>query len=306
MKKTTFDFYTGLTAGTADVIVNHPLWSIKTLNQSGYNPNALIKIITKNPFLLYTGVGVNIFSNLPLTAIRVGVSSLLEKTTYSYSSDHSKPPTFFSSFLAGGISSLFGSPIEFMLTLKLKNATYKAKGIHTNLNTEGNFYHVSKHIISEYGFKTVFKGIQTVAIRDAIYTVGFITAAPYLKSITLNEGNDSMLNSNIVTYGLLGFAFSFLNHPFDTIKTTQHSLKSDSLLINGATDGKFLDSCKKIVAEHGIKGFYSGWLPRSISYGLAFIVKATVIEKMNDYYDAHYLDNCGKETNLLGDSTEND
>lgn len=305
-KKTFWNFFTGSVAGIGDVVSTHPIWNIKTLIQTGHNFNDISKMVVQKPSLLYNGVITNMSTTLPITTVRVGFSYVFEEIANSYlPNNNNQYINFFSSFSAGSISSFLSSPIELIRTTKLRNEIYKIKDISTNLHNGANAYNITKSMITEGGITSIFKGVQTVSIRDGLYTAGFITGARYLKSL-FSDCTEYPVVNNTSAYITAGFLTSLINHPFDTIKTNQHLLCADSFLLNSPVKSSFLAVCKKIVVEKGCCGFYAGFPMRLLDYCITFIVKASIIEGMENHYNSYFANNDELKKDLLGNHPNDD
>lgn len=302
--KTYWDFITGLTAGTADVLTTHPIWNTKTLMQSGYTFSNINKFVLKNPLILYNGVTTSMVNAIPLTTMRVVCSNALEGTAKNYVPEVYTPYVgFVSAFVVGGVSSFLSNPLDLARTIKLKNAVYNTQNISTNFNTEISVSSIIKISIKDFGKTSIFSGVGSLATRDAIYTAGFLPGARFLKK-SFNELTDyDALNSGCA-YITAGILTSFINHPFDTIKTTQHFMNAESFLLSKPVQNTFWSACKKIISEKGVLGFYTGFPVRAVDHIVAFIVKATIISKMDDYYASNFHDQVEKK--LVGDNNVED
>ena len=62
----------------------------------------------------------------------------------------------------------------------------------------------------------------------------------------------------------------------------QHLSQSESYLIGSSETGSFSEACKKIYNTDGLKGFYKGYAARGTRLSVGLIIKATIIEKMDD------------------------
>ncbi len=272
---------TGVAAGTADVLVTHPLWTVKTLGQDGNSFKQISSLVKRSPFILYNGVTANSVTMIPLTVIRVSLSATLDEQFSKYNSVSFPYVSFVTSFISGSISSFFGSPTELIRTIKLKNAVYSLNKLNTKLKTtETSFKSIYKFILEKESFAGIFKGAPTVAVRDGIYTAAFFTGAPYLKKMITDEHPDHPVLATLLSYTIASLMASFTNHPFDTIKTVQHSMKAESLLLESKLSGNFLDAVKKIFVEQGMSGFYVGYPARAVRFWLGLIIKASVLSKM--------------------------
>lgn len=275
------DLVTGSISGAADVLATHPLWTIKTLSQNNMTSPQIFKLVKSNPLILYNGVAANALTMLPLTTIRIALSSAFEKAF------DSKSPylELMSSFTAGSISSIFSAPTELGRTVKLKSAVFSKSNLSLNFKTE-NTYNIIKDIYNTEGIKKAFTGYMSVASRDGIYTAAFFTGAPLLKEITEPYFNNKVAQT-LFSYSAASIFASFINHPFDTIKTVQHSLFAENWQLNTTHQYDPISVCKKIYQKEGVSGFFKGYLPRGNRFLIGLIIKASIIEKMTEYWDSY-------------------
>lgn len=70
-------------------------------------------------------------------------------------------------------------------------------------------------------------------------------------------------------------------------------------MIGSSEPGSFSEACKKIYNTDGLKGFYKGYAARGTRLSVGLIIKATIIEKMDEYWSKHNENDCGNNTNSL-------
>ena len=152
-------FTTGVLAGTLEVTINHPLWVLKARIQSGQEPRWALKGA-------YRGLIGNIGSMVPLIALRLSLGTTFQH--YFYDQNNNSDKARILSGLAGGsITSLIGSPIEFM---RIKQ-----------LNSNTNLFSTTQTYIQQNNVNSLFKGLCATAIRDSLYTCGFFALSPIFK-----------------------------------------------------------------------------------------------------------------------------
>jgi len=273
------DLLTGCVAGVSDVLATHPLWTIKTLTQNKLTSPQILKLVKDNPFIIYNGVNANMLTMIPITTTRVLLSSLFEK----YLDQDSPSLNLLSSGVAGGISSLFGSPTELARTIKLKSAVFKKDGLSLH-HESTSAYKIMKEVYHTEGINKIFTGYASVAARDSIYTAAFFSGAPILKNY-LDPYFNNPIAKTLVSFSLASLSASFINHPFDTIKTVQHSLFAENWQLGSNHMYGFSDACKKIFETGGIKGFFAGYSPRGARFLIGLTIKASVIEMMDKYWE---------------------
>lgn len=276
------NYLTGLATALSDVLFTHPLWTIKTLQQQGMNTRTILQSFSTKPLLAYNGVTSNVLTMIPLTTTRVFLSSELEKWLYHTNDKPSEKSLFLSSFIAGSISSAFGSPTELVRTIALKQATLAMENQHYKA-TSSNFFHIGYDLVRTQGIRTIGNAVMTVAIRDGLYTSAFFTGAPLLKEKLSPFIENNVLNS-LISYSVASTLASLGNHPFDTIKTLQHSATACKYLSIGNEKNDFISVSKKIIEKDGITGFWKGYPPRGLRFLIGLIVKANCIEILNNYW----------------------
>ena len=151
---------TGCAAGLVDVVVNHPLWAIKFMQQTTGE-------VSYHPRALYRGMISNTVTMIPLTTMRVSMSSLFQKEIYKEKHEKSLPAMMTASFFGGVFPALLGGPFELIRALEHHNKTSLRDTYYSFLKTRG----ISK----------IFIGTPGIAMRDGIYTCGFSAIAPMIK-----------------------------------------------------------------------------------------------------------------------------
>jgi len=289
----TQNFITGVLAGISDVAITHPLWTLQILRQDGLSAQNILGIVKKDPVVLYKGALQNAGALVPLTAIRILLSSTFEN--YADKNSINEPGILTklgSSFLAGGVSSLISSPTELIRTIKVKSSVLQ------HATASENFFNIANHYVQKEGVLNLFKGVPTVAIRDGLYTAAFFGGPQIVKEI-INPYFKNPIASTLVSFSFTSIIASFVNTPFDTIKTAQHLSQSESYLIGSSETGSFSEACKKIYNTDGLKGFYKGYAARGTRLSVGLIIKASIIEKMDEYWSKHNENDCGNNTNSL-------
>lgn len=227
--------------GGTEVLVNHPLWSLKTLKQSGRN-------LTLNPRILYIGLPANAASMIPGTAIQVSIFESVKHQFFKQRAMDSKEG-FSLAFLAGAVSALVTGPTELLMTRQsLLNAS---------------FLRASTVLYRDWGLKGFYPGFTGQAIRDGFYAAFFLAATPKIQTTIkpwISDNKQNMLASGICS-GLLAFFFS---QPADTIKTLQQS---------GLSNGGFARTAMDIYRQNGCPGFFTGgsWRALRVTSGVTLI-----------------------------------
>lgn len=278
----TQDTITGCVTGIADVLSTHPLWTLKTLTQDGLKTKGIVQLLRTNPLIFYNGVFAHSMSMIPITTVRVFLSSTFEK----FLGDRNTPTMhLLSTGIAGGLSSLISTPTELGRTIKLKSTTLQKEG-HILAHSFSDTSQIMKKVWQTEGHIRLLNGYSSIASRDGIYTAAFFSGAKLFKKV-INPYIENEIVKSIVAYSTVSIFASFINHPFDVIKTRQHvafatywQLKKTNLSESG-----FLKATKALYREKGVSGFWLGYQARGMRFLIGLIVKASVLEQMEYFWD---------------------
>lgn len=143
--------------------------------------------------------------------------------------------TLVAGMTAGMSSGLLGGPLELMMIQQQR------KG--------GSFAVRARDI----GVKRMYKGLFATAMREGMWTVGYMSLPPVLRGRLLEAQPDMNPESARVVSSMAAALVSCLaSHPFDTVKTC---MQGD---IEGATYKGTASSFRIVYAEGGIPAFYRG------------------------------------------------
>lgn len=242
---------TGSIAGGTEVLVDHPLWTVKTLIQSN-------QALTFNPRTLYRGILPNAASMIPITATQVTLNSGFQKL-FSSSNDLSLFARLASAFFAGMGAAFIACPTEMVMTHQGK--------------TKKNFLATSQSLTNQYSYKTLFAGLGATAMRDGMFTVCFLALTPWLKQ-QMSPWFANGYASSLLAGMSAGIVATATSHGFDTVKTLQQT----GDLANPDT---MIKTAKKLYAEAGMYGFFKGAIPRGTRVMSAVTIMGMVNEKMD-------------------------
>jgi len=173
-------------AGSVQTIIGHPFDTLKTLVQVNSNKSTkyVYKNLIKNKgfFFLYKGFVPPLIGGC--------IQNSFMFSTEHYFNKLLKNNSFYSGFIAGGITSCIISPIEL---------------IKCNLQVNKN--QTIKNIIIN---KNIFRGFQTTFIRDSFGLGIYFSSYKYLQ----NHFDNPLINGGIA--GSLSWIYSY---PIDVIKT---------------------------------------------------------------------------------------
>jgi hypothetical protein len=243
--------FIGSIAGAVEVLADHPLWTIKTRLQQG-------KSFTLNPSVLYRGMLPNIASMAPITALQVGLDSLVRKVLFK-DADLSDKQRMASAFIAGVGSSLVSCPTEMIMT---RQGTMVS-----------SFYTAANYLYQSGGLRWVYQGLPATALREGGFTMFFLAGIPMLKSKVMPYCPNDAVATLCSGIGA-GVGATLASQAFDTIKTVQQTATSPIKAVEAVTN---------IYSTHGVYGFFKGSIPRGARVVSAVTIMGAVKEKLEEY-----------------------
>lgn len=248
-------FLAGSIAGTAEVLITHPLWTIKIRMQCGDS-------FTLNPRILYRSAFYNAVSLVPSIALQVGINRLIQKNVFNDVEKTSKTQQVFSAFASGIGSTLIRCPTELVMT---------QRRIHNK-----KFIVTANDLLKEKGIKVLYTGFTAIAIRSGAFATSFLVAMPTLKSKIINYGIQEPVAS--VSAGLIsGVTSAILTQAFDTVNAYQQSRAHENSF-------SMIESVKKICGQRNFLPLFKGGGTRALQVASATSVIGFVNEKMNTYF----------------------
>lgn len=227
-------FAVGGIAGALDAAINHPLWTTKMRMQM----NAQLSF---NPQILYQGVSMRIASKIPITAIQVGVDTLLYPHLSTYDTLSPEAHRYISAFSAGACSALVYTPLEMAITQMEQKQASPIETLSTLAKTRGML--------------SIYTGFFLAAIREGGFALSFLAAYPALKtqfSAQRKEAQSEKI-STLLAGVSAGALTAFFTHPADTARAAmQQSEKPKSIL----------KTTQDLYQNHGVMGFFKGVTPR--------------------------------------------
>jgi hypothetical protein len=256
----------GVVGGTVETVINMPVLTAKFCLQEG-------RPFPKSFGGFYVGTAMQAGNVAPITALQMVANGVYEK--YIFGATESKPlndvQKIGCSCLAGASSALLYSPVDLTMIQQQKLGMGPGATI--------------SHIMSTHGATTMLRGVTSMAVREALYTAGYLGLAPVVcaRMAAMPGRADSHLTNTIGSSILAGTLAAMVTHPVDTAKT---KVQAD---VEGKVFKSALTTMPKIWAEEGIKGFYRGGLCRTIRTCVAFMVvsalrEAMIVYKTNQLY----------------------
>ncbi len=252
--------------GFTEVMVNHPLWSIKTRMQ-GHRP------FTLNLEKLYRGVRFAAISKVPLTSTQIGMNQFIKKNFFSDNQELSSTQRILSSFAAGVTSSIFCCPTDMILSNIKKDEVSAIK--------------TTARLYSQGGVRKLYTGLLATMIREGFYVTFFLAVTPLLKK-KMEPFYESNIMASILAGIASGIGAAITSQPADTIKTVQQrALESKD----------FPDTFKFIYASHGASGLFKGFFPRCMRVISGVTLLGVMNSKVTDMLcnDSYIGSNARKE-----------
>jgi hypothetical protein len=201
--------------------------------------------ISFNPSVMYRGVGANCINMGSCTMIQFAVGGRLKQAVIA--NDVKNPTRHLTlaeemscGVIAGSISATVGSPLELVMIQQQRHGG-------STMATLKNIWTPNK--------STITRGFTGAAIREALWTCGYLSIPPVVRRTLMETYPDTFPTNNTarVPAALLGGLFAcYLTHPFDTIKTC---MQGD---IERKVYGTFSQTAAKIWTDSSLPGFYRG------------------------------------------------
>ncbi|KAI0513783.1 hypothetical protein KFK09_009813 [Dendrobium nobile] len=249
----------GALAGTLVTLCLHPVDTVKTIiqaNEMGQKSfyRVLRRIISQHGIVgLYRGIGSNITSSAPISAIYTFTyesvkCSLLPLLPNEYHS--------FAHCIAGGCSSIATS---FVFT--------PSERIKQQMQVSSQYQNCWKALIGclqKGGIPSLYAGWGAVLCRNIPHSIIKFYTYESLKQIFSSVYPDSNLQTfhTLVCGGLAGSTAALFTTPFDVVKTRLQIQPPGSI---GKYHGVF-HALQEIAKQEGLQGLYRGLTPRLVMY----------------------------------------
>lgn len=249
----------GAFGGALETCLQMPVLTFKFCTQEG-------RALPTSVAGWYRGVGVQAGTVAPITAIQMMVNGLFQGLALR---GEKRPLTdweqIYTAAGAGATSALVYSPVDLTTIQQQK----------LSLNSVSTF----SHVVKEHGVTGVFRGFMSCATREAIYTAGYLGAAPVISAqlAKLDTFKDKQFAAGLCGACIAGTVAAMATHPIDTAKTC---MQSD---MAGVTYSSARAALPKLVAEGGVRALYRGGAARTARVCGAFFVCMTIRDYAIDY-----------------------
>ena len=236
----------GAAAGAVDVPVSQPFTYRKNMRQIGAP-------VSCNPLVVYRGSSVQLLNMVPTTVVQVLTEELLK---HVFSGDD----------LISGIARSLVSGIISAPTAVITNSlvVYMQRNGGTPLNAFRTIYNAG-------GCAAMMRGVGLTAVREAFYTTGYLEFYPKLSQICVRTTGDELCGRSLAGC-ITGIGISLITQPLDTVAT---KMQDDY----AGEKAKTLVRLSRIYKTEGLRGYYSGILPRTASIIIGITVMAEVAAK---------------------------
>lgn len=236
--------------GTMETLALMPLITYKFCKQEG-------RPYPKFPGM-YRGVAIQAGNVAPVTALQLFFNGLFESGLKSINKREINSMEVVGCALsAGAASAILYGPVDLTMIHQQK----------LSLNVMQTVRHLSKL----YGPFAIFRGLPCTAVREALYTSGYVALAPLIttKIMTYPQWQDQYFLSSLTGAIIAGVIANGCSHPIDTIKTVQQADMTKQKYSNS------FQTLNKLIREGGVKSLFKGGLARTIrGCGAFFIVSS--------------------------------
>ena len=243
-----------------------PLITYKITSQDG-------RPMPKNIQGWYRGVVANAGAVAPITAFQMAVNGGLERLILAgdTSRELQAHEKIGAAMGAGAISSILYSPLDLVVIQQQKLAT----------SIGGALSAVTK----EHGMAALFRGFTSCAVRESIYTAGYLGVGPvatqHIKTMHpfFSENEQA---ARIAGSCFAGTMAAVMTHPVDTAKTCMQGDMASKTYRNARS------ALGQVYSEHGIGGLYRGGAARTARICGAFFIVDNVREAAMKYKAEHF------------------
>eukprot|EP01083_Nonionella_stella_P073313 198145_1 len=220
-------------------------------------------------FSLYRGLAPTLIGSIPKAGIRFGLNARIKDNLR----DGDGKLTVGKNFVAG-----LGAGVAEALIVVAPAETVKTKCIELNMPFVNGF----RHIFSTEGIGGIYQGAAATAMRSGSNQGLKFMWYNEFKRIVTNDGEKKLTPLMSVAGGMSAGCFSVLgSNPFDVVKTRMQGTHANDY-------ANTLDCFKQILTKEGLRGFYSGVVPRlgrvGPGQGIIFMSFETITQSLEEFH----------------------
>ena len=253
----------GAVGGSLETTLQMPILTYKFAKQEG-------RPLPKTVPGWYRGVFVQAGTVAPITALQVMLNGVIGSIALKGENrELTGNEKICTSAVAGACSAVVYSPVD------LTTIQQQKLGL--------NPIQTVQHLVKEHGAMCMFRGFMPCAIREAIYTAGYLGMGPLVTAALATKFDvfdDKPFAAALTGACIAGVGAGLLTHPFDTAKTC---VQSDMV---GAKWTSARQAMPTLLRESGITSLFRGGAARALRNCGAFYIVMSLREKAIDYKTA--------------------
>jgi len=250
----------GAVGGSLETVLQMPILTFKFTKQSGRPMPTTLKG-------WYRGVFVQAGTVAPITAIQVMLNGVLGGLMLrGEARELTDGEKMLTSAGAGALSAAVYTPVD------LTTIQQQKLGLNPSQTV--------RHLVDTHGARSLFRGFQSCALREAIYTAGYLGLGPVLTVAIANRVpffDDKPFAAALLGACVAGVSAGLLTHPVDTAKTC---LQSDMV---GEKWTSARQAIPTLVRETGVTSLFRGGAARALRNCGAFFVVMSLRESVIDW-----------------------
>jgi len=252
----------GMFSGTLETSLQMPLITWKFCKQEG-------RAFPRSVAGCYRGLIVQAGSLAPITGFQVLINGILERLVTGNKRNLTRGEQIGNATVAGMCSSVLYGPADLILIHQQK---LKMNPVQT-----------VKHLISNHGMFSIFRGMSATAVREAMYVGGALGLTPVCSKILHEDFGLNYYHAAGIGSLLGGIIGSLSSHPVDTAKTCMQADIAKQTYANARAAGK------EMYQTRGVRSLYLGGLARTLRASGAFFVLFNVREYAINYRSSQML-----------------
>lgn len=275
-------WYLGGLAGSAAVVVTHPLDLIKvhlqTQNKSSQGIFNLASNVMKTDGIMgfYSGISASVLRQMTYTTIRFG---LYEVITSKLLEGRDDCLPFYQKFtvgcFAGFVGGIAGNPAD-MVNVRMQNDTKLPRELRRNYSHAFNGLY---RVALEDGFRTLFAGVTMTAVRGLLMTMGQVAIYDQSKQMLIStEYFGDTIPTHLTSSVIAGTFATIFTQPADVMKTRLMNAK--------VGEYKSILHCAKDILKDGPLGFYKGFIPAWLRLSPQTILTWLILEQLRKTFPA--------------------